>query len=254
MRHQECQSGGDRLGKSAATDRNGRHSTRKLATCFSRHYPANPFTDPKSVVECSKKAKIPQIVAILTSVLPLGVEIQLRILQTLPSLFTRCSLHLHENLLADALLLCFRLQDSRIGVVSSTSAATLRQLVMVVFEGVAEEDQAVKTAISTDVALDPIRKETDFVVSIPAFEKLNDADQAETTEARRVILRPSAKDAYLVFEDLCLLVNGDSPSFLKLQSLPKTFGLELIESVMTGHSVLFQQVCATRVLTPSKTC
>ncbi|KAG0149101.1 hypothetical protein CROQUDRAFT_74492 [Cronartium quercuum f. sp. fusiforme G11] len=186
-------------------------------------------------------AKIPQIVTILTTVLPLGVEIQLRILQTLPSLFSRCSLHLHDSLLADALLLCFRLQDSRIGVVSSTSAATLRQLVMVVFEGVAAEDQAVKVATASGVPLDPTRTETDFVVSIPAFEKLNSADEAETTEARQVVLRPSAKDAYLVFEDLCLLVNGDSPSFLKLQSLPKTFGLELIESVMTGHSHLFQQ-------------
>ncbi|KAH9810864.1 hypothetical protein DFH28DRAFT_1224390 [Melampsora americana] len=186
-------------------------------------------------------SKIPQIVAILTSVLPLGVEIQLRILQTLPSLFTRCSLYLHDTLLADALLLCFRLQDSRIGVVSSTSAATLRQLVMVVFEGVAEEDQAVRVATAARSQLDPIREETNFSVVIPTSERSNGDDQAEAAGERKIVLRPSAKDAYLVFEDLCLLVNGDSPSFLKLQSLPKTFGLELIESVMTGHSHLFQQ-------------
>jgi len=181
-------------------------------------------------------SKIPQIVNLLSIVLPLGVEIQLRILQTLPSLFTRCAQYLHGDLLADALLLCFRLQDSRIGVVSSTAAATLRQLVMVVFEGVAAEDKAVKSSEP-----DPSRTETDFVVAIPPFESIHLSGETERTEARQVALRPSAKDAYQVFEDLCLLVNGDSPSFLKLQSLPKTFGLELIESVMTGHGNLFQQ-------------
>ncbi|OAV93395.1 hypothetical protein PTTG_11843 [Puccinia triticina 1-1 BBBD Race 1] len=186
-------------------------------------------------------SKIPQIVNLLSIVLPLGVEIQLRILQTLPSLFTRCAQHLHGSLLADALLLCFRLQDSRIGVVSSTAAATLRQLVMVVFEGVAAEDKAVKCPPGSNSEPDPTRAETDFLVAIPPFESIHLSGETERTEARKVALRPSAKDAYLVFEDLCLLVNGDSPSFLKLQSLPKTFGLELIESVMTGHGNLFQQ-------------
>ncbi|PLW12876.1 hypothetical protein PCANC_17545 [Puccinia coronata f. sp. avenae] len=186
-------------------------------------------------------SKIPQIVNLLSTVLPLGVEIQLRILQTLPSLFTRCSQYLHDDLLADALLLCFRLQDSRIGVVSSTAAATLRQLVMVVFEGVAAEDKAVKCPPGSNSEPDPTRTETDFVVAIPPFESIHLSGETERTQARMLALRPSAKDAYLVFEDLCLLVNGDSPSFLKLQSLPKTFGLELIESVMTGHGNLFQQ-------------
>ncbi|EFP90450.2 uncharacterized protein PGTG_16037 [Puccinia graminis f. sp. tritici CRL 75-36-700-3] len=185
--------------------------------------------------------KIPQIVNLLSTVLPLGVEIQLRILQTLPSLFTKCAQYLHGGLLADALLLCFRLQDSRIGVVSSTAAATLRQLVMVVFEGVAGEDKAVKYPPGSNSEPDPTRTETDFVVAIPPFESIHLSGETERTEARQVALRPSAKDAYLVFEDLCLLVNGDSPTLLKLQSLPKTFGLELIESVMTGHGNLFQQ-------------
>lgn len=186
-------------------------------------------------------SKIPQIVNILSTVLPLGVEIQLRILQTLPSLFTRCSRYLHGALLAEALLLCFRLQDSRIGVVSSTAAATLRQLVMVVFEGVAAEDKVIRVPQDATPEQDPSTTETDFIVSIPPFESIHLSGETERTEARQVALRPSAKDAYLVFEDLCLLVNGDSPSFLKLPSLPKTFGLELIESVMTGHANLFQQ-------------
>lgn len=41
-----------------------------------------------------------------------------------------------------ALLLCFRLQDSRIVFVNNTAAATLRQLVIYIFEKVGEEDLA----------------------------------------------------------------------------------------------------------------
>ena len=42
------------------------------------------------------------------------------------------------------LLISFRLQESKIGVVSSTAAATLRQLIMFVFENVDEEDRLVQ--------------------------------------------------------------------------------------------------------------
>lgn len=40
-----------------------------------------------------------------------------------------------------ALLICFRLQDSKIVVVNNTAAATLRQLVIFVFDKVAKEDE-----------------------------------------------------------------------------------------------------------------
>ena len=43
--------------------------------------------------------------------------------------------------LSKALLLCFKLQESRIAVVSSTAAATLRQLVMFVVAKVVAEDR-----------------------------------------------------------------------------------------------------------------
>lgn len=37
-------------------------------------------------------------------------------------------------------MICFRLQDSKIVVVNNTAAATLRQLVIFVFDKVAKED------------------------------------------------------------------------------------------------------------------
>ena len=39
--------------------------------------------------------------------------------------------------------------------------------------------------------------------------------------------------------DLCLLTEGQRPQFLRFNSLPQTFGLELIESVLTNHSDIF---------------
>lgn len=146
---------------------------------------------------------MPQILQTLRNVLSQGVEIQLKILQTLVALLTNCP-GIHGPVLADTLLLCFRLQESKIGVVSSTAAATLRQLIMTLFEGVSAERGAAE--------------------------------------------HPAASDATAVFSDLCLLVSASmgersagSPSFLTLSHLPTTFGLELIESVLSDFSPLFLQ-------------
>jgi hypothetical protein len=42
-----------------------------------------------------------------------------------------------------------------------------------------------------------------------------------------------------VFNDLCLLTESQKPQFLKVAGLPQTFGLELIESVLTNHADIF---------------
>lgn len=55
-------------------------------------------------------------------------------------------------------------------------------------------------------------------------------------------LRPAALDAYLLFDDLCLLAGGEVPVFLRLEYLQRAFALELIESVLGSHHRLFRQV------------
>jgi hypothetical protein len=54
-----------------------------------------------------------------------------------------------------------------------------------------------------------------------------------------VQLRAAALDAYRVFNDLCLLTESQKPRFLRSAGMPQTFGLELIESVLTNHSEIF---------------
>lgn len=103
-------------------------------------------------------------------------------------------------------------------MVSSTAAATLRQLVMFVVDKVVDEDR--------QGAVDP---------SLISKHTLPDGSTRE--------LGPSARDTYAVFEDLCLLANAEKPNFLKLDYLHKTFALELIESVLTNYHDLFRKVC-----------
>ncbi|KAI8636873.1 hypothetical protein BD408DRAFT_396694 [Parasitella parasitica] len=149
----------------------------------------------------------------LTDISVHGVEIQLKILQTVLPLLNNYR-SVHDDILAEALLICFRLQDSKIVVVNNTAAATLRQLVIFVFDKVAKEDNQPTTETTAEV---------------------------EISTGEKIKLRPCAKDAYFLFRDLCLLTNGDHPQYLRLNHLSKTFGLELIESVLSNHYKLFRE-------------
>ncbi|KAH8929287.1 hypothetical protein BT69DRAFT_1345966 [Atractiella rhizophila] len=133
-------------------------------------------------------------------------------------------------MLAESLLLCFRLQESKIGAVSSTAAATLRQLTMFVFDAVVEEDIALEHG-----GVDSTTLPTGFSVTVPP--------SSPSEELINVDLYPAARDGYFVFSDLCSLVNGDGEEaeFIKLSSLPKTFGLELLESILTNYGSLFKK-------------
>ena len=162
------------------------------------------------------QSAVPLIITTMADCMAQGVDIQLRILQTLLSLVTNFPA-IHGELLGEALLLCFKLQESRIAVVSSTAAATLRQLVMFVVDKVVDEDRR-----------DDVKVEELADVTLP--------------NGQLKALGLSAQDAFAVFEDLCLLANSEKPLFLKLDSLRKTFSLELIESVLTNYHDLFRKV------------
>ncbi|KAF8968453.1 hypothetical protein BDZ97DRAFT_1902846 [Flammula alnicola] len=163
------------------------------------------------------QSAVPLIINTMSDAMSQGVDIQLRILQTLVSLVPNFPA-IHGDLLGDALLLCFKLQESRIAVVSSTAAATLRQLVMFVVDKMVLEDRVAESE------------------EIPA----SNLSEVHLPDGTTMLLGPSAKDAFSVFEDLCLLANSEKPNFLKLEFLHKTFALELIESVLTNYHELFR--------------
>lgn len=161
-------------------------------------------------------AAVAPVINALRNVSNHAVESQLKILQVLPTLLSAASANVHRESLFDSLLLCFRLQESKVGVVSSTAAATLRQMVIILFDGVVEEDRKQQD-----------QQPTEQVILYP--------------EKTSVSLRPSALDAFDVLQDLCNLISSPpSPAnHLQLSNLPKTFGLELVESVLSDFPALF---------------
>lgn len=101
---------------------------------------------------------------------------------------------------------------------------------------------------------------------------VTDGGTPEEEQAQSIALRPAARDAYLLLEDLCLLISGSAdggaegePSFLRWGSLSRTFGLELVESIVSGFGPVVRNVsrhlelrkmgladtCAHRDSTPS---
>jgi hypothetical protein len=101
-------------------------------------------------------------------------------------------------------------------VVSSTAAAALRQMVMFVVDKVVEEDRCM-------LLVDELQSITFPDGTTPALGR-------------------AARDAFAIFEDLCLLGNGERPQFLQLEYLHKTFAREdLIESVLTNYHELFRK-------------
>ncbi|KAL8729309.1 MAG: hypothetical protein Q9166_004806 [cf. Caloplaca sp. 2 TL-2023] len=138
----------------------------------------------------------------------LGLDVQLKVLQALPSLLQNYAENLRGKLLIFAFQVCFALHSSKTGVVSNTAAASLQQLLAFAFENVASEDELPPG----DMAL----------VTLPI-------------QKGPISLGRNASDAYHLLNDLCLLTEGSPPKVLDGASLTPEFGLELIESLLVAH-------------------
>ncbi|KAL3476344.1 hypothetical protein BJX99DRAFT_258476 [Aspergillus californicus] len=148
----------------------------------------------------------------LKEITSLTLDIQLKILQTLPALLQHYSHSLGGELLVTTLEICATLQLSKTLAVSSTAAATLQQLIVSTFERVSTEDQAHhESSPTTTVRIDG------GSVKIGNF----------------------ALDALRVLDDLCRLADGEQLHFLRIKSLSPTFTLELIESILLNSGQLF---------------
>ncbi|XP_043565909.1 protein MON2 homolog isoform X1 [Chiloscyllium plagiosum] len=157
------------------------------------------------------------IINMLWQLMENGLE-ELKLLQTVLVLLTTNTV-VHDDALAKAIVLCFRLHFTKDNITNNTAAATVRQVVTVVFERMDAEDEQHK----------------------------DDDDHPPVVQGnsnRRTIstLRPCAKDAYMLFQDLCQLVNADAPYWLVgMTEMTRTFGLELLESVLNDFPRVFLQ-------------
>ncbi|CAK7264581.1 Endocytosis and vacuole integrity protein [Sporothrix epigloea] len=157
-------------------------------------------------------SRLDQILQALREASSGGLDVQLRILQSLPSLLQNYADNISGDLLITSLNICFTLQASKNVVVNNTASATLQQLLISVFDKVVAEDKA--GAQHPTVGEAPVCDGT-------------------------VALRQAALDAYHILNDICLLIEAGRPDYLRFSGLSQTFGLELVESVLTNHPAIF---------------
>ncbi|XP_062930869.1 protein MON2 homolog isoform X3 [Cynocephalus volans] len=142
---------------------------------------------------------------------------ELKLLQTVLVLLTTNTV-VHDEALSKAIVLCFRLHFTKDNITNNTAAATVRQVVTVVFERMVAEDERHR-----DILEQPVL-------------------QANSNRRSVSTLKPCAKDAYMLFQDLCQLVNADAPYWLVgMTEMTRTFGLELLESVLNDFPQVFLQ-------------
>ncbi|KAF3201578.1 hypothetical protein TWF679_011320 [Orbilia oligospora] len=164
------------------------------------------------VAKALAQSRLREVLDAFRDAVSLGPDIQLKILQALPSLLQNYASNIKGKYLEDTLAICSSLQGTKVAVVNSTAAATLQQLITSVFDKVAAED--------------------DKASEIPTSEEVS-------VDGETISLRPAAADAYRVFQDLCLQTEGQKPQHVQFTQIPQPFGLELIESVLANHFEIF---------------
>eukprot|EP00117_Sycon_ciliatum_P002578 scpid7760/ scgid7743/ Protein MON2 homolog; Protein SF21 len=175
------------------------------------------------------ESHVSNIIGLLCSVMSLGLD-DLRVLQTIVLLFTSTQ-HVHGAQLAKVLAICFRLHTSKDPVTSNTAIAAMRQLVTSLFERMAAEEEAA------------------------ANGNLKTPQLQSSSRKSPVNLPPCAQDAYLVFQDLCQLTNGDPPYWLtEVPEISRTLGLELLESLLSAHPEAFLQIPEFSFMLKERVC
>ncbi|KAK5901890.1 hypothetical protein CesoFtcFv8_007203 [Champsocephalus esox] len=167
--------------------------------------------------EVVSEAAAGNIINMLWQLMENGLE-ELKLLQTVLVLLTTNTV-VHDEVLSKAIVLCFRLHFTKDNITNNTAAATVRQVVTVVFERMVAEDERYQGIVEHPPPV-----------------------QGNTNRRSVSTLRPSAKDAYMLFQDLCQLVNADAPYWLVgMTEMTRTFGLELLESVLNDFPGVFLQ-------------
>ncbi|KAF2995889.1 hypothetical protein E8E13_004539 [Curvularia kusanoi] len=161
-----------------------------------------------SVSKALPRERLSEVLEAFKQSVTSGHDVQLKILQALPSLLHNYPSEIRGDFLSTVLQICSGLQSIKSPVVSNTAAATLQQLVTAVFDRVTVEDGK--------------------ALEIPTVTEVKGDDGP-------VPVRPAANDAYKVFNDLNLLVTGEKPAFIRFAAIPTASTLELIEAVLSNY-------------------
>ncbi|CAH8479755.1 unnamed protein product [Schistosoma turkestanicum] len=159
---------------------------------------------------------------------------ELRLLQTTILLLTSSSL-ICGSQLAKAFTICLKLHLSKSPATVNTAAAAVRQCASTVFDRVFKEELVIQPMDSSK------QKATSGV---------DDIHPVNPSE-----LKSSERDAYMLFQDICLLMSDDTCIWLcGTIQINKVLGLELIESLIFSYPSLFCQHPAFAYLLKTNLC
>ena len=158
------------------------------------------------------------VVDALTEASNAGPEIQVKILQLLPSFFQLYAFRVNGETLSKMLYICTTLQAASKGpVIINTAQATFSQLIDIAFEKVTISDTT-----------------PDKEVSSTMFEVPIDND-------KNIQVKQSVFDAQRLVSDLCTLIEHHKPSFLKTNYITEDYGFEILESLIKNNSEIFME-------------
>ncbi|XP_015915930.1 protein MON2 homolog isoform X2 [Parasteatoda tepidariorum] len=174
------------------------------------------------------------IITCLWALMESGTE-ELKLLQTVTLLVTTNSI-VQGSVLAKAIVLCFRLHFTKNSTTNNTASATVRQLVSAVFERIAAEDFIPTESLTnqSNIQLEELKAGSRFAPkSLPCY----------------------ASDGFMLFQDLVQLVNADQPFWLiGLTEMTRTFGLELLESILSSFPDVFFKFPEFNFLLKERVC
>ncbi|GAM18604.1 hypothetical protein SAMD00019534_017790 [Acytostelium subglobosum LB1] len=250
---------------------------------------------------------LPEIISKMSTLIEVGEEsVQLKVLQGLLILITTMN-SLHDDLLAQCLVLCLRLNGNNRSIhIQNTSAATLPQIIRHIFDRVILERNGALSpcSLSNSQSLIPPHISIESTnmnsnnngqghgtsggsVSPPSqqqqqHQSVNSTPPTTSTTTTITplmrscevdmpvqsplmgsgsrtpyLLKPCAKDAFLLLQDLCYITDGDHPVWLPpstLSTLTHATGMELIEMVLSAHQIIFLEIEEFRYLLKDKIC
>ncbi|XP_054718862.1 protein MON2 homolog [Uloborus diversus] len=174
------------------------------------------------------------IISCLWSLMESGTE-ELKLLQTVTLLISANNIVVGDTL-SKAIVLCFRLHFTKNSTTNNTASATVRQLVSAVFERIVAEDYS------------PDRDQK-------SLENVNLEELKAGSRVPPKSLPAHAADGFMLFQDLVQLVNADQPFWLiGLTEMTRTFGLELLESILSSFPEVFLKHLEFNFLLKERVC
>ena len=169
---------------------------------------------------------------------------EVRILQTV-TLLVSTNTVIQGLPLSKAIAVCFRLNFTKTQSTNNAASATVRQVVCVVFERVI---RFMRNEASYPPTRNPFEDEGCNVLHEEL--KFGSRDPPKSLQSMGIV-----SDAFMLFQDLIQLVKADQPFWLNgLTEMTRTFGLELLEMILSSFPEIFFKFEEFTFLLKEKIC